>query len=248
MRRLLAGSIDWSRRRLCAGSAEGQSGFSLVELLVAMVVLIVVMGATFGIWLGLENVYTFTNDDMVAQEQARTAMGEMVELIRTARRPATVPDEALNAVMPVAGRTELTVWSDVDRAPDHGLELIRFRADHPAGAPNEQVLYRDQATVGASSRSWTSERLVTPNVSNWFDPARPSDETGWLFSYYNGAGERLLFDDEILGYTGTIEHVIPDPNSIREVRINLLVDLYKDRAPITHQLTSVVQPRNLRQY
>ncbi|MBC7292790.1 MAG: prepilin-type N-terminal cleavage/methylation domain-containing protein, partial [Thermoleophilia bacterium] len=65
----------------------GRRGFALVELLVAMALMLVVLAAIYGVWFGLQRTYSFTNEDLIAQEQARTALGEMVELIRTARQP-----------------------------------------------------------------------------------------------------------------------------------------------------------------
>ena len=41
---------------------------------------------------------------------------------------------------------------------------------------------------------------------------------------------------------------VVDPTTIAEVHIDLLVDVATERAPIAHKLSSVVQPRNLRQY
>lgn len=202
--------------------------------------LLVVMAAVYGIWFGLQDTYVFANDDMLAQEQSRTAMGEMVEYIRTARLPESPPNESLKAVMPVARRNDIMVWTDTDRDVDHDLELVRFRVNQDQG-----VLYRDQATIAGTSLTWDSERLVTPNVANRVDYDDLSDDSTWLFTYYDAAGTELQFDDSD---TGTIRYEIPDPTQIREVSIKLLVDIYADQAPITHELTSVVQPRNLRQY
>ena len=221
----------------------GQEGLTLIELLVASVLLLVVMGAVYGIWSGLQNTYAFTNDDMVAQEQARMAMGEMVESIRTGRIPPSAPTETYNQVIPIARRNSITVWSDVDKDVNHDLELIRYRVD-----TTHRILYRDEATIAGSHVDWTSERLVSPNVSNGQNADDPSDVALWLLSYYDANGNRLAFDDEDGNDPGPIHNEIPDPTAIREVRISLLVDIYADRAPITHQLTSVVQPRNLRQY
>ena len=38
------------------------------------------------------------------------------------------------------------------------------------------------------------------------------------------------------------------PDGDIDVKIDLRIDIYTEYAPIAHQLTSVVQPRNLRQY
>jgi prepilin-type N-terminal cleavage/methylation domain-containing protein len=220
----------------------GQEGLTLIELLVASVLLLVVMGAVYGIWSGLQNTYAFTNDDMVAQEQARNAMGEMVESIRTARIPPSAPNETYNAVIPIATRNSITVWTDIDKDPNHDLELVRFRVD-----TTHRILYRDQATITGHHIHWTSERLVSPNVSNGENPDDPADRALWLFTYYDANGNLLTFSQDHDDDHGHHKK-LPDPTAIRQVRISLLVDIYADRAPITHQLTSVVQPRNLRQY
>ena len=222
---------------------SGQEGMSLIELLVASVLLLVVMGAIYGVWSGLQRTYAFTNDDMIAQDQARVAMGEMVESIRTARLPESAPSEAYRAVIPIAERNSVTLWTDIDKDPNHDLELIRYRVD-TAG----RTLYRDEGTIVGGSITWGSERLVSTNVSNGENAGDPTDQALWLFTYHNANGTRLSFDDEDGSDAGPFLREIPDPTSIREVRIRLRVDIYADQAPITHQLTSVVQPRNLRQY
>lgn len=218
-----------------------QEGFTLIELLIASALLLVVMGAVYGIWSGLQNTYAFTSDDMIAQDQARTAMGEMVESIRTGRIPPSAPSELYNAVIPIAQRNSLTVWTDIDKDPNHDLELIRYQVD-------TRILYRGEAAVTGPQIDWTSERLVSPNVSNGPNAGDPDDPALWLFTYYDANGNQLTFDDEDGSDPGPVHNEIPDPTAIRQVRISLLVDIYADRAPITHQLTSVVQPRNLRQY
>jgi hypothetical protein len=41
---------------------------------------------------------------------------------------------------------------------------------------------------------------------------------------------------------------VADPTLIREIEIDLLIDVYEHNRPVAHELRSVVQPRNLRQY
>ena len=212
------GIVRRGRRRL-----SGEGGFSLVELLVAMVIMIVILGAIYGIWFGLQRSYSFTNDDMTAQEQARSALNEMVELIRTARQPDPAPSEALGLVIVAANANSLVVWTDSDRDSAHDLELVRFRVDTDA-----RTLYRDDSQSGDPTFSGsTSVRLVGNWVSN--------SETKPLFSYVSANGSTLTVP-------------VADPTQIRQVAINLSIDVFIDKAPIAHLLSSVVQPRNLRQY
>jgi prepilin-type N-terminal cleavage/methylation domain-containing protein len=198
-----------------------REGFSLVELLVAMSVFLVVIAAIFGVWNRLQSTYDFTGQDLLAQEQARAAMAEMVEFIRTARAPEDAPSETLNAAIVAADANQIVLWADTDRDSGHELELIRFRVDSTTG-----ILYRDTA-----SESYTfpgaSVRLVTSNVAN--DSSQP------LFTYSEGGGALLAAP-------------VADPTRIREVHITLMVDVIQGSSPIPHVLTSIVQPRNLRQH
>lgn len=93
---------------------------------------------------------------------------------------------------------------------------------------DSSALYRDETdSEDISFATATSVRLVTSNVAN--------SATMPLFTYYDFNGNEM-------------ETPVVDPWSIREVHINLLVDLDADRSPNPHRLSSIVQPRNLRQY
>ena len=203
--------------------SDAHAGFSLVEVLVAMGILLVVMGAIFVVWLGMDRTYAFTQDDVIAQQQARQALGEMIEYIRTARMPSAPPSEELEKPIVEADSNSITIWTDTDRDPSHDLELVRFRVDQATG-----VLYRDQSDeMDITFSTGTSVRLVTSDVAN--------DDELPLFDYYDFNGNLIATP-------------VADPWAIREVHINLRVDLDSDRSPVPHLLRSIVQPRNLRQY
>ena len=222
--------------RLNRGSAlratgRTQKGFTIIELMVAMGLMLVVLGAIYGIWFGLQRTYSFTEDDLTAQGQARSAMGEMVELLRTSRCPTPAPaSELLNMAIVWASPNTLICWTDVDRDPEHSLELVRFRVDAAS-----RTLYRDTSEVAdiSFSHDYTSTRLVGNWVSN--NGEYP------LFSYTGTNGSPLA-------QNANSPHEVLDPTQIREVSIDLLVDMVIDKAPVRHHLRSVVQPRNLRQY
>ncbi|MCX8032907.1 MAG: prepilin-type N-terminal cleavage/methylation domain-containing protein [Thermoleophilia bacterium] len=199
------------------------AGFTLVEALVTAVLIAVVLLAIFTIWFGLQRTYAFTEEDMKAQQEARNALSEMVELIRTARRPNPAPSENLDLVIVTADSNSLVLWSDVDRDPQHDLELVRFRVDFQS-----RTLYRDVSQTGdITFSSGTSVRLVSSWVTN--------DETLPLFTYIDSKGI-------------TLPTPVPDPVAIRQVVIDLRIDVEVGKSPIAHELRSTVQPRNLRQY
>jgi prepilin-type N-terminal cleavage/methylation domain-containing protein len=212
---------------------SGQEGFTLIELLIASVLILVVMGAVFGIWLGLQRTYTFADEDMKAQSEARAALNEMVEFVRTAREPGSYVGSDMNLAIVRAEPNALVLWTDVDRDAAHDLELVRFRVD-----TGTRSLYRDDCqTADGTFASSTSTRLVGSWVSN--DTA-PED---WLFTYMGVNGTALDMEESA---TDPL-HVV-DPTRIREVRIVLKVDVVMGESPQYHELASTVQPRNLRTY
>lgn len=200
-------------------------GFTLVEVLIAMMLMVVVVVAVYAVWFGLQRSYQFTEDDMRAQQEARTALNEMVEFIRTARQPVSAPSDALDLIIVAADDNSLVCWTDVDRDDAHDLELVRFRVN-----ATEQTLYRDTSQTGDSTfASGTSIRMVGRWLSN--------GDSLPLFTYTDASGVEL-----------STPLSTADLIQIRAIAIDLRIDIEAGKSPIAHQLTSVVQPRNLRNY
>jgi prepilin-type N-terminal cleavage/methylation domain-containing protein len=215
---------------------SGTAGFSLTEVLVASVLMLVVLAAVYGIWFGLQRTYSFVDEDMKAQAEARSALNEMVELIRTAREPDVAVADNLDLVIVRAEPNLMILWSDVDRDPYHDLELIRYRVDSD---PDERTLYRDVSQTGDLTFSTgTTTRLVGHWISN------DDEEGNWLYKYRGMNGTALAMTEEVVGDPSHVE----DPTQIREVEILLLVDVVVGKSPEHHELVSLVQPRNLRTY
>jgi prepilin-type N-terminal cleavage/methylation domain-containing protein len=224
----------FKRIRSFVGQDSREHGFTMVELLVTCLLLVIVLGAIYGIWFGLQRTYGFADEDMTAQTEARKALNEMVEFIRTAREPEAAVAEALDLVIVRAEPNLLIVWADVDRDANHDLELVRFRVDQTA-----RSLFRDDSQTGdITFATGTTSRLVGTWVSNGSNPA------DWLFSYVGVNGAALTMT---AGSETDPKHVV-DTTQIREVHIKLKVDVITDKSPMYHELSSVVQPRNLRGY
>jgi prepilin-type N-terminal cleavage/methylation domain-containing protein len=224
------------RRLLTYG--RGQAGFTLVEVLTASVLLLVVLAAVYGIWFGLQRTYTFADEDMTAQSEARAALSEMIEFIRTAREPDAGVPGTLDLVIAQAQPNVLICWTDVDRDPSHDLELVRFRVDTAT-----RTLYRDTSEDASDPTfaNGASVRLVGSWVSN--------DDDSPLFTYVgaNGASLAMATGADPLNPAEMATYVV-DPTLISEVRIDLKVDVVVGDKPEYHELTSTVQPRNLRTY
>lgn len=203
----------------------------------ASALLLVVLAAVYGIWFGLQRTYGFTEEDLRAQSEARAAMNEMVEFIRTARQPddPAVSDDH-NLVIVEARPNSLICWTDVDHDAGHDVELVQFQV-YTDESTGDGSLYRytSQTDIADFSTfpSGSQTKLVGSYVANSDD-----DLTQYLFTYW-GNGVELGFDGDMK---------VADPSKIREVHINLLVDVIIGEAPASHVLSSVVQPRNLRTY
>ena len=211
------------RRRLTRGD-----GFSLIEVLIAAALVLVILVAIYTVWFGLQRTYSFTDEDLAAQEQARAALTEMVASIRTARQPSSPPSEDVNLVIVSAESNSLICWTDIDHNPGtglDGLELIRFRVNVPT-----RTLYRDTISTAPWDVTFASAEAVRL-VSNWVSNNPAATPPTPLFTYRDGNGGSPS-----------------DVTQIREIVIDLRIDVYTDEAPISHRLNSVVQPRNLRQY
>lgn len=215
---------------------------TLVELLIAMMLFLVILGAVYGVWNRLEKTYVFAEDDMVAQAETRMALGEIVEFVRTARAPDAPPNDSLDAVIPFANPFEIWVWTDVDRDANHSLELVRFRVTVEEG---RKYLVRQESLAADGVFDGAPTRVVNQNVQNDDPSVALSDLEYPLFEYFDSTGAPLT-PSLTLSLNSTTQSV--DVTKIRSVRINLRVDIDPTRSPVVHELSSIVQPRNLRQY
>lgn len=203
----------------------------------ASALLLVVLAAVYGIWFGMQRTYMFAEEDMQAQSEARAAMNEMVELIRTAREPdrdgidpADIPESA-QMVIVRAEPNSLICWTDIDRDDSHDVELVRFQVEGKNLYRYTSHVFDAGLLADPVSPSVSYTRLVGTWVSNGAESGTE------LFSYVNSNGVDL----DATGVGG-----VEDPDDIREVHIDLMVDVVVGEAPESHLLSSVVQPRNLR--
>ena len=162
-------------------------GFSLVEMMVTIIIMIVVFFALYSIFdMGLR-VYAFGNNKAEAMENARLGVEKMEREIRGAYKynsgasqnhlffTTASPDAALTLPAPNAqGRVvvnQLTFGNDMG-GPGAGNGIIQ------CGSPCEYITYKltdDEETASVTSAPCTTapctlRRVNTNNSNNWGDP------------------------------------------------------------------------------
>ena len=103
---------------------ETDSGFTLVELLVAMVVALLVLGATVSLTGQMQNAYRRQLEAATAQQEARNALEWIGRLIKTA---GSNPYNLIVTPCPTAGTAVLGVWIDPNGDTVH--DDLRLQTD-----------------------------------------------------------------------------------------------------------------------
>jgi prepilin-type N-terminal cleavage/methylation domain-containing protein len=214
--------------------AREESGFTLVELMVSMAIMIGVLSATLGT-LEVFGTSAATNQKLVvAQDQARLALDQIARELRNG----------------TAYTTDIPQPSAVVRALPWDL-IVQTVNPQPSGAGNQNTLnlmrvrYCLDTTAGnlwRQAQTWTS--AASPAVIA--DTSCPS--TGWTnrrvvaSNVVNGGSRRVFTYNK--GNAADVNEASPLVEDISSVRIAVWVDLDPARAPAETQLATGVFLRN----
>ena len=119
-----------------------EEGFNLVELLMVCGLMVFVIGAVYLMLEGGYNVYGKTDDQIIAQGEARRNLGRMAKYIRQCKEITT------------AGEYELIFTSDID--DDDVPETVRFYLTDTNTKINQTVDGADATELGRSIRNVAS--------------------------------------------------------------------------------------------
>jgi prepilin-type N-terminal cleavage/methylation domain-containing protein len=216
--------------------SRGRRGITLVELLVAMSIMLVLSTMIIVTWVALTDAYSFSSRSDRQRDFARQAIDRIAREIRDAQQPAGGTSPAFAYAYP----DEVQLYSTFNTAdaanPAFAPRLTRFiyrvtDAAHGVGAIYRELPGADGAFGGGDD---VSQRLID-NVSN----AGNGKDVFTYWSYDSASGELVPSD-------GTTTLV--DSSRIVEVGITLLVDLNPGKAPNYMDLSTTVQPRNVREF
>jgi prepilin-type N-terminal cleavage/methylation domain-containing protein len=182
-------------KRAQPASQVGQSGYSLLELLIAATVFLIVSGATFALLGIAQNRYQTDSRILASFQEARLGMDQIVRDVNDSGYPpknhfSVLPGANLYAVTPFAwssgypgapcviaatctspGDFDLIVETDIDPQNPNGVEWIRYQL--PAGTT---TLLRGvaQKAVGMDPIAATSAAGMLPYVTNVMNNAPAS--------------------------------------------------------------------------
>jgi prepilin-type N-terminal cleavage/methylation domain-containing protein len=196
-----------------------EDGFTLVEVLIVCVLMLVVMGATLTTFESFQQSVSTNQKQNEAQDSARNAMDLMARDLRNLASPTTDQPEALD----LKANQEIIFQSEGRDMPAGSLNVVNTnRVRYCVSTTGD--LYRQlqtwttaafpaiPAAGGCPGNGWTTTKLVAQNVVN---NARP------IF-YYNAA----------------------DAPDVTEVTTTLYVDVNPGRTPGESTLQSSVYLRN----
>jgi prepilin-type N-terminal cleavage/methylation domain-containing protein len=218
--------------RLKARLLREESGFTLVEMMVTMMIMIIVLFALYGIFDMSLRVFSFSNNKVEAVEQARVGLERMEREIRAAY-PYNKPADT--RVLTTMARNEIAFGNDLDG--DYAVEtgeVIRYRllkesfpVDPCDPGDSDCKVYRSKG----SSFSRLVEFVRAPTTS-------PAYEGGLRFTYLKADGPDAGTDLDPTTNTA-------DEPYIKAVRIELDVSVDEgSRDEATQTLVTEVSLRN----
>lgn len=229
-----------SRRE--TGSLE--NGITLVELLVAMIILGVVTTLLITGWIALQSSYARSVRANNARAEVRDAVARMSRDIRDAQ-PITLASPAA-APFTLAGPMEVDYYSAFNspatRADGTGLAALRLTRIYldTAGSSPQKTLYwqRDTDNSGAFDSADRKIVLARSVVNNSIADAGVSPATTYtaIFTY----GYRTTSGD----YAAANTIATADLTKIVSVGIRLIVDVDLGHSPTYAELQTTVRPRN----
>jgi len=211
-----------------------QSGVTLVELLVAMLIMGVLSAMIIGSWMALTNAYSYTSRSNRQRDFANQAIARMAREIRDAQK---IPGGTTTAFVR-AYPSEVRFYSTFNMAgasdPTSSPRLTRFILRQTNVATHVGAIYREfPGPDGVFNTGDDVSRLLVGDVVN----LRTTDD---LFTYHavNQATGEL--------YPSNGMTTLVPAGRVQTVAILLQVDLNPGKSPNYMDIATTVEPRNMR--
>lgn len=206
-----------------------ESGITLMELLVVLVIGSIVSGLLVLTWISLTQAYSHTTRSSESRDDARQAVARLSREIRDAEAAGGGTTIVVASPSVIEFTTTFNIEGNTDPNPTPVLTKYEYLV-----AGGEQSLHRLRDFD--NNGTWDRDDLVIRNLVNW--DAKTSTFVVDPFQY---------------GSMGITRQISFSANptlmaSIKMVRIHLLVDQNDGRAPVAMDLQATVQLRNQPQY
>lgn len=204
-----------------------QGGFMLIELLIASVLSIVVLGASLTIFNGFQRTNQTNQAQNESQDRVRTAVDLLSKQLRNISSPSIEQPTAIDRAGPYDFAFQTSDVYDPYSGVGTNLRRVRYCLDSSTPA-NEKIWTMTvpyvagtpmPATTACPGTGWNSARILAGNVTN-----------------QSGGQDRFAF-----AYNAT------DLKQITLVRTQLFIDADPGRAPAETKLASGVFLRNQNQ-
>ncbi len=217
-----------------------QAGITLVELLVSMIILGILSTLILGTWFALSSSYLHTSRSNEQVDFARQAISRMAREIRDAQGVLGGADVPVPFVRTYSD--EIRFYSTFNTAgapaPTSVPRLTRFIYKVTDTSQNVGSVYRE--FPGPDNLFDTADDVSTVLVNNVAN-ARANRDV-FVYWAYGPNGALFRSSDE------TSPSVTVTPSQMVSVGINLLVDVNPGKAPNYTDVSTTVNPRNVRQF
>jgi len=208
---------------------ERQMGVSMIELLVGMVILAVVSTAIIMVWIVLQESFTSSARNSEQREAARDGISLLAREVRDVQPLALDSSTpAILSAQPYSISFYTTFHNEDAGSPSADVDLVQYSipqdTSDPA-RPDPDVLYRK---IGDGP--W---RVVVSDVMN-----RKDGKPLFGYTYFSESGSLTATPVDSVA-SGLTDRIV-------NIRVRLIVDVNPGKSPTAMELTTTVQPRNLR--
>jgi prepilin-type N-terminal cleavage/methylation domain-containing protein len=223
--------MSWQRGQ------SGQAGITLVELLVAMVIMGIVSTMLYMTWFSLNGSAAYSLNSAHARDDAQLAMTRMVSELRDAQGQTVgtvgYPPIQTASLNDIAFATTFNEIGNTDQSMAPRLVSYQY-------VPASGEILRTVDTDGNGSLSNDTPQVVLTHIVNNIESSTMfgihyTQTPVFIYSYYDATGQ-LAHTSNIAGLTS--------PNSIIDITIRLMVDLKPGGPPTYMDLQCTVEPRN----
>jgi type II secretory pathway pseudopilin PulG len=208
---------------------------TLVELIVAMSIMLVISTMIVISWISLSKAYSFTSRNDRQRDVANVAIARMAREIRDAQQPAGSTSGAFVKAYP----NEIDFYSTFNMAgnsdPTMTPRLTRFILRETDPVEHVGAIYREIAGTGGSFAAADAVSTVLAT-----DVVNPRQIGADLFTY-----SAISTTTGQMYQSSGMATLVP-PSRLQTVRILVLVDLNPGKSPNYMDISTTVEPRNVR--